>query len=746
MPGKPMIPMDFTDPDLIRIKNTYVMVSSSEDMTPGGQVVISDDLKEWKTASYLFNDTEWLEQDEISVNGGYAMSAPSLRYYEGKLYVAFMCEGGHNTHLFVAESPYGPWEHHTIEGNYPNLSLFFDDDDRKYIVYGQNEIQVTELDKDMSGPLKDGFDRTIIVDSMEELVPEYEGAHFYKINGKYVLLLIHVPMETGLRTQAVYVSDSLEDNFYGKDVLSESLFFGSDVEQGGIFDTPDGQWYSVLSRQVGEAGMFPELCPLKWTDKYPKFKTEYDLSGNDSKIEVRTDGADDDLICNKNFASDNGITFDLALAWQWYRQSQNELWKLIDPTTVGIKTDKVVKNPILANNILTQRLLYPVCMTEVTIDTEKMCDGDVAGLLAFCDNSVLLGVKKEKNRLALIKTECNDGDSRLQSAKVNTITYIGGTRATVMMKTDFTGSQNSVTLYYKENGKWRSWYSKWKTHSVRSGREKIFGIRIGLCVYSTKQSGGTSIFKNFYMGEKERGEIDDLSNGLSEQTAISIRDAAMVGNVEDKQRYAILKNRSKTNLKLYLKTEYMEDGLSFPLSKEKIALYTLIDLGLIAVLIRGAEDLEIAITASGILILAAAVILITAGILAGLRFYVGKRTKISRNLTEQYDNFIALWEQNADIDTLEKAFEQLRTFVITSDESRAIVNGSVSDNYLRFEIVSDLIASEMTEEREQFLLEFMDMNNDKVRIKDEKKKKEIKEAAKKKADKKRHTKKIQKKK
>ena len=69
--------------------------------------------------------------------------------------------------------------------------MLFDDDDRIYIIYGNTEIHLTELKSDLSGPKPDGLNR-IIVKETEEYYLGYEGAHIYKINGKYYAFFIHM--------------------------------------------------------------------------------------------------------------------------------------------------------------------------------------------------------------------------------------------------------------------------------------------------------------------------------------------------------------------------------------------------------------------------------------------------------------------------------------------------------------------------------------------------------------------------
>ena len=106
---------------------------------------------------------------------------------------------------------------------YHDCSLLFDDDDRVYLASGNKNIRLVELKKDMSGPKEGGIDRIVVSDEGNPNLG-YEGTHFYKINGKYYLFFIHSLRSEWKRVEACFVSDSLEGEFIGKDVLNEDVY------------------------------------------------------------------------------------------------------------------------------------------------------------------------------------------------------------------------------------------------------------------------------------------------------------------------------------------------------------------------------------------------------------------------------------------------------------------------------------------------------------------------------------------
>ena len=270
----PLIGMDYPDPDLIRVGDIWYMISTTMHFMPGGEILRSYNLTDWERVGYVFDDLDHTPA-QCMENGeniyGQGMWAASLRYHNGIFYVCFAANDTHRTYLYQSENIEGPWKKQYIEGFYHDCSLLFDDD-RVYIVYGNTQIYITELTADLSSPKPGGLHRKIIEDTGNVRLG-YEGAHAYKINGKYYVFLIHWPNGgAGRRTEACFVSDSLESEFIGRDILDDDRgYFNCGVAQGGIVDTPEGEWYAFLFQDSGAVGRIPILVPVDFTHGFPEF-------------------------------------------------------------------------------------------------------------------------------------------------------------------------------------------------------------------------------------------------------------------------------------------------------------------------------------------------------------------------------------------------------------------------------------------------------------------------------------------
>lgn len=95
-----IIPADFPDLDIIRVEDTYYMVSTTMHFMPGCVILRSYNLVDWEHAAYVYEELEATPGETLSDNmGAYGkgMWAASLRYHQGKFYVSFVANDLHKT-------------------------------------------------------------------------------------------------------------------------------------------------------------------------------------------------------------------------------------------------------------------------------------------------------------------------------------------------------------------------------------------------------------------------------------------------------------------------------------------------------------------------------------------------------------------------------------------------------------------------------------------------------------------------
>lgn len=512
----PIIPMDYPDVDVIRVGEKYYMVSTTMYFMPGCEILQSDDLLHWSHASYVYDVLEYTEEETLT-NGknayGKGMWAATLRYHNGKFYVCFVANDTGKTYLFTSEGVEGPWERKNIEGFYHDCSLLFDDE-KVYIAYGNTKVYLTELDENLNGPKEGGFHKCIVEDTEPHFLG-YEGSHLYKINGYYYIFLIHAPVKDHfMRTEACFMTASLEEPFIGGDIFEEDLQFrGSGVAQGGIVETKDGEWYGFLFQDRGAAGRFPVLVPMHWEEHKPVFGTNGKMpkdweqgripigaGHNSAQYENNQLSSSDDFTNTFDTTHDKKQygSFGMSSKWQFNHVPELDKIALFPEKGIVRITNNVASDLECARNTLTQRVAFPKTIASVTLDVSGALEGDVAGLCALQGLYGYVAYTKEngkgylvmRHRELVLKKENKNGTYRLLEEEK--IPY-EGTKVTLVLKAEFEPSDR-VSFYYLKNGVETQIGS---THLLSFTLDHFTGTRVGLFSFGTKKAGGYTDFSHF---------------------------------------------------------------------------------------------------------------------------------------------------------------------------------------------------------------------------------------------------------
>ena len=523
---RPNLGMDFPDPDVIFVDGTYYMISTTMHFLPGGQILRSGDLLHWEHAAYVFDTLDGTDAQKLR-NGKYiygkGMWAASLRYHKGTFYVVFVCNDTQKTYLFRSEKIEGPWRKSEIEGFYHDCSLLFDDDDRIYVVYGNRSIYLTELNAELTGPKEGGLSRLLLKDSDETRLG-FEGSHFYKINGRYYLFLIHSRKDRWRRVEACFSSDSLEGEFEGGDIFDDDMGFrDSGIAQGGIVQGVGGNWYAVMFQDSGAVGRLPVVVPVTFENRRPvfgidgkapktlslpiseKFPEGYEYaplsSSDDFRYGFPWGTKKEDTSDPETFQRKYG-TFGLSSVWQCNHEPDlNLLYRDEKTGTLWIATDILSLNINHCKNTMTQRMRYPGSAAEVTLDYSHLKDGDKMGLCAFQGDYAWVGVERRADRFfeVMVSHKSTEGIWDLSPVPGDIIeerelSPSSEKALRVRMEVDFSSEKDQASCLTKKGD---SWESIGKPHKLCFRLDHFTGVRFGLFVYSTKETGGKGGFSRF---------------------------------------------------------------------------------------------------------------------------------------------------------------------------------------------------------------------------------------------------------
>ena len=495
--NNPVIWSDVPDDDVIRVGDTYYMVSTTMFFSPGAPIMKSKNLANWEICNYVF-DTYANGDVQNLTNGKHDYShgqwATSLRYNEkkGKYYAFFGSYGSNKSYICSTDDiENGEWSRVELNGMYHDASILFDDDGRNYLVSGAGgTCSIKEFNSDMTGWKAGGLEKQLFKTNFNNLAGE--GWHIQKINGYYYIFGIAWPSGHG-RLEFVYRSKSLTGNWESKTVLDSGLgSYGSGCAQGGIVDTPDGKWYGLLFQDHGSVGRIPVLVPVSWQNDWP-------MMGVNGKAPITLNLGTDkgtDLAGDDSF---DYATNDLALEWQWNHNPDNTAWSVTEREGwLRLKNKSLASHLLNARNTLTMRTEGPACSSYIKLDTKNMKAGDYAGLSAFQLKYGCIGVHVNDDGSKKVYMSVNGGnDVGNSSNKIVAEQNMNGDE--IYLKVDFkfanVGSDGSssnnidkANFFYSYDGE--NWTKLGQELSMSYDLKLFTGYRSGIYSYATKTTGG----------------------------------------------------------------------------------------------------------------------------------------------------------------------------------------------------------------------------------------------------------------
>jgi len=484
----PIIFSDFPDVDVLRHGDAYYMVSTTMHVMPGCPVMKSTDLANWYIQSYIYDKIEDNEAYELKNNKhvyGRGQWATSLRYNNGTFYACFVCNDMQQTYIYYTKDiESGDWDRYVLDGIYHDPSLLFDDDGKLYIFYNCGDVRITELKPDCSGVLEGGINQLLFSTPKENIGLRCEGCHAYKINGYYYLIFIEWPTDGhGRRREVCYRSKELLGPYERKIVMDDDLgYHNKGVAQGAIFDTPDGQWFSMLFQDHDAVGRIPCILPVRWEDDWPVF-------GIDGKVPESFESPFEesgkyDIVISDDFNHEEN---KLALNWQWNHNPINDKWSFTErPGYLRLETAQLATGILDARNTLTQRTIGPKCTAYTHLEFDGLKVGDHAGFVALQSNYGTVGVTKKDDG---IYVEMVTRDGAEEEIKIDT--------SDIYLKVifDFEDSIDIVDFEYSLDGK--TWNKIGTSVKMLYTLDHFMGYRIGLYNYATREPGGKADFEYF---------------------------------------------------------------------------------------------------------------------------------------------------------------------------------------------------------------------------------------------------------
>ena len=418
----PLFYDEFSDPDLIRVGDDFYLTGTTMHAMPGLPVLHSKDLVNWELLGYACDKLDLGPEFRLE-NGkeiyGQGFWAPSFRYHNGTFYI-FSNANHHQTQLFTATNPAGPWRHTELNRSFHDLSVLFDDDGKVYVVWGYQDIHYAQLTDDLKDVVP-GTERVLFAKN----AGMGEGSHFYKINGKY---FITSAWFAGRMRMACARADKPQGPYEVNRAISMDEDFGLNegwrlrhdqkgppfetvppnyrdggrmsLHQGGLVQTQTGEWWGFSMMDYNSVGRLTCLSPVTWTNGWPYFGLPGNL-GRTPRTWVKPDTGH----TSKPFApyqrDDDFFGPKLANVWQWNHVPDDSKWSLTERKGFLRLHSMPATNFWFARNTLTQRAIGPESTPTAELDASGMKPGDVAGLALLNFPYAWIGVRCETNGLTL---------------------------------------------------------------------------------------------------------------------------------------------------------------------------------------------------------------------------------------------------------------------------------------------------------------------------------------------------------
>ena len=486
----PVVRADIPDPDVIRVGDTYYMVSTTMVHFPGATILKSKDMVNWE---YCANPLEkLLDDDRYNLRKGQnfyskGMWACSMKYHDGKFYILI---NGNDSRawLLTATDPEGKWTVKRLAHNYYDPGMLFDNG-KVYIVCGINHLTMVELDENFN----ELRSKVVVVRDDAGL----EGCHLYKHGDYYYIYATYGGWPSG---QVAFRST---DPFgtYEEKMLVEKTINGqvNTIHQGALIEDTEGKWWTIMQQDLGALGRFPNLQPVTWVDGWPI------VGNNGVPYQTYTKPVGTNEYPRQMTTTDVFRNFPLDMQWEWNHLPQANVYSLFERAGwLRLKATSTTNLLSQAQNTLTQRIYMrsdKPSIGTVRLDVTKLADGDRAGICIFQDPYAQIGVEKKNGEYKIYwRQDALDGAAastkeQYASATVTDIVYL---------RASFNYNTSKTKFYYSLDNK--TWTAFGGETSMGFNLSVFVGARFGLFCYATSALGGGSADFDWFSTEEDFDE------------------------------------------------------------------------------------------------------------------------------------------------------------------------------------------------------------------------------------------------
>ena len=469
----PIIYIDYSDPDAIRVGDDYYMVASSFTNTPGLPLLHSKDLVNWELINYCIDNIP--DKSYENVRHGCGVWAPSIRYHEGTFYVCFpMPDEG--IYMTTSKDPYGKWsEPVNIRpgAGWIDPCPFWDEDGNAYLVAGVAKSRigyksVLHLVRMAADGMSIYGEEVKIFDGNENDQVTLEGPKFYKKNGYYYIFAPAGGVKPGWQT--VLRSKNIWGPYEYKVVMRQGDSKFNGPHQGALLDTVTGEEWFIHFQDVFAAGRITLLEPVSWENDWPvigvKSSPEKDYGEPVKEYGMPLVGVETKAI---TFDYNDDFTIGkVSRHWQW-NANHKEDWSRIEKEGLLLRClDREGRCLCDMPNLYLKKWAYPEFTSVAELDLSMLMIGDEAGFINLGVDTLAVGFKKTSEGYEVYKTfdklyfpagtsESEAKEDRMLIGRINSdfvyVKYVVRQTPVTITLEKVTRPQENVSLYVSTNGK-----------------------------------------------------------------------------------------------------------------------------------------------------------------------------------------------------------------------------------------------------------------------------------------------------
>lgn len=424
----PVLLCDYSDPDVIRVGDTYYMTASSFNYVPGLPILVSKDLVNWELVNYAIKNIP--EARYAAPQHAQGVWAPAIRYHEGLFYIYYgMPDEG--IYMVRTSDPLGKWDAPVLVLAGKGLidpCPFWDEDGRAYVIHGYAKSRIGF--KSILGifPMSPDGTRAIGEDHFlfdgQKDHPTIEGPKVHKRGDWYYIFAPAGGVATGW--QVVMRSKSILGPYEDRVVLKQGSSPVNGPHQGAWVDTPEGENWFFHFQSRGLYGRVVHMQPMTWGEDGWPFIGQEDANPVDpASVPCGEDAMEASLKANaaecgipvlrhkkpdapecarqSQQGSDDFAGDALGLQWQFMGNWEPAFYTLQHGALrLAALPPKSGDHLWGCPHALTQKIACEAFSAQVTLDASQLKTGELAGLAMIGGQYAYLALERTASGMRLV--------------------------------------------------------------------------------------------------------------------------------------------------------------------------------------------------------------------------------------------------------------------------------------------------------------------------------------------------------